>query len=74
MKKRTKMCLILQYDDGLVYRLYGSSTAFRYDFPDVDYDYIRFELKDKPYVLLNVSDDRVENPPQILKLSKRMVY
>lgn len=74
MKKRTKMNIVLQYEDGLIYRLYGSSVAFRYDFPDVDYDYIRLSLKDAPYVIINVLDDRVECPPQRLKISKRMVY
>lgn len=74
MKKRTKMNLVLQYEDGFIYRLYGSSTAFIYDFPDIDYDWVRLSLKDAPYAIINVKDDRVESPPQRLKLSKRMVY
>jgi len=74
MKKRTKMVLLLQYDDGLIYRVYGSSIAFRYDFPEEPWEDIRTRLKDSPYVSIQVCDNRVECPPQILKISKRMVY
>jgi len=73
-KKRTKLVLILQYDDGLIYRIYGSSTAFRYDFPTEPWDCIKSALVEHPYVCIEVKDSRVEAPPQILRLSKRMVY